>query len=1470
MTKIKGNPIPWLQRLLLFVILYLYCPSMAQAGPAADTANPVTNTVTSYVEGLFKEIQDSGHYVNALGTQDIGKLPVGIVREINGKVYVIAIDSARLTPQGAYFNAYFRFTFPGTKSELIFGGKNIAFTPGGMGAAASTKLVLLNNKTVPVNEHVEIVFPGDGSNYIEWDCNGFKAANLAGEFQFDKGWLEPEDAGADKLKAKLQVNVHDLSDIMATISIPAFHIHGLKDFSFKVKNATVDMSDIANPAGLSVTSDMLEDASSPNLWRGFYLQELEVGLPKQMATKTGRPTVVVKNFLIDDQGISGALTASNIVPLGDASAGGWPLSITKLGLSFSKNKLNGGTLGGQMRIGFLGEEPLAYDASINMRGGDTYYSFALALTEEKKYPFFAGEIVLSKNSRIEVAKTDKDLVPTATLNGKVNLNKGVLNVKDITFQDLVLSTQKPYVHSGTFALNSGGDNKMASFPISFDSIRIGISEGKIGIGANVKLNFMNSGDKGFSGSTYVTVTAAQKEEKDSVRIDNEMVVKTTTHWSLDKVAISEIKLAVKVMAFKMDGSLTLFDKHPVYGNGFRGALSFSLPGPIPEAKATAYFGSKDDYRYYHVDVYVGLNIPLPPGTLTLTGLMAGLSYHMERPADFDPYASRAKLDSTGGMKEMNEIFTYVPSKDVGLGLLGGLSLAFMNDNIVNVNAAIEVMFGTDGGFRSCQFDGAGYVLHAPVKAKSKEGAAADKTAPIWISFKMRYDNVAKTFDASSKTYINMSVIKGINENGLVGECAMHVGPDDWYFYIGRPSEQFGLNIAGLATVQSYFMCGTRLEAMPPPPPSVTDVFDEYQNDMVGMQTSLASGGGICFGASFKTGFSFDYGVYGEFAIGAGTDVCLRDYGDAHCKGSNDVIGMNGWYASGQAYAYLNGDVGIRVKVLGRKRGFSIAKLSAAVLLQAELPNPSWLRGMVGVKYAILGGMIKGSASIKVELGKQCDIVTGKELSITVINDIKPGHQSTDVSVFATPQVAFNIPVTKPFSMMNNFDVVSTYRVQLDGITLLKDKTQITGTVEVAADGNSASLTLRDILPPQSSLNATAMVHIERQEGAGWIVLKDSSGAVDYERKAAAFKTGDAPDYIPWENVAYTYPMKQQYNFLPKESPNGYIKLKRGQPYLFASVDESGKRWKIDAAFTPVNGQAVNTSYGYDQAMAQVNYTIPANMIKETVYHLRFTRTSMDGAVVSKNVNTGTSTSVSDNGDTTSIANNTLKGDATSTVSKELITYAFRTSRFNTFIEKMSGATAPEDLYDIATGYISVIGQRWNLAESFDKFELEGDANFSAKPLIALKANTNNAWLQNQLLPLLYTGYPFTAGMTITRDLSTGGIPPLDAVRLTNADYSLYQLEDNQVTEGMAQTKTGRGRMIYYVSYIANQDYHELLNKATRIYLSPNTSNPKINKLATTIYPDLQGNLYYPVDLQYRLPGTNQVTSAITKSIYFKL
>jgi hypothetical protein len=55
-----------------------------------------------------------------------------------------------------------------------------------------------------------------------------------------------------------------------------------------------------------------------------------------------------------------------------------------------------------------------------------------------------------------------------------------------------------------------------------------------------------------------------------------------------------------------------------------------------------------------------------------------------------------------------------------------------------------------------------------------------------------------------------------------------------------------------------------------------------------------------------------------------------------------------------------------------------------------------------------------------------------------------------------------------------------------------------------------------------------------------------------------------------------------------------------------------------------------------------------------------------------------------------------------------------------------------------------------------------------------------------------------------------------------------------------------------------------------LYINGLTATPAISRLLTSTYPDLQGNIYYPVELKYRLPGSNNISSSVTRSIYYKL
>lgn len=1449
--------------LIVLATLLLHYTSRAAY---ADSSTALVTKITA----TLQKIKNENRLVGEFKESDMASLPIGIIREINGKTYIIAIDKARFTPKGAFFDIYAQLALPGTDEDMSFAAVNVAFGPGGISAAAGTRLELVSTHTIKISSKVDLVLPGDRSNYIEWDCSGFKSVNLKGQFEFEKGWLEPLDSTKQKkVTASFQINAKDLHNILARVDITPFAIRGVNDFGFEVKEAVVDMSDIANPEGLMLTSaDMAAWDGEPNLWKGFYLKQLNIYLPPQLNNGNGeRPTVSATDMTIDNSGISGKFSAANIIKLGDASASGWPLSVDYLEVQLQHNKLMGGTLKGDVNISFLGDSAMRYMAAIETRQDDTYYAFSLETTEEKIFHTFIGDIHLFPNSQVKIEKYKGQFIPSAVLHGKVDLNKGVLKAPGIKFQDLTVSTQKPYIHRGTLSLDGSVGFKIGAFACGFDDISLGFSTGQFAIAAHVRMSLMNAEDKGFSATAGVMVLGTIQEQKETVSDGKFTAERTHTRWKFDKVKVGDVLIDVKTSAFKLSGTINLYEKHPVYGDGFKGRLALKLPSLPMEVVAHAIFGSKDDYRYWHADAFVPIRIPVATG-FSIRRLLGGLSYHMERPPLPDPYSMPDS--DTSGMKNTDELLTYIPSREAGFSFVAGATIATdPTAAVFNGDVMFEVMFSTSGALRYVQFDGSGYFFSNLVQHKEGDAAKAPVTAKVY----MRYDNTNHSFHANIKTFVNVyEMIKGIGPNNLAAEAVIHFEPGQWWMYVGRPSQMMGLNVAGLATTQSYFMAGTKVEDMPPPPPEVTETLGITDNFMA-QENAMSTGRGVGFGMHFKVGVGIgkDGGfIYAYLGMGAGADILLRDYGEAHCKGSDGPIGINGWYASGQAYAYLQGRVGVRVKVLGKKREFDILYLSAAALLQAKFPNPAWFRGAVGVKYSILGGLVKGKAVVKVEVGSKCEIVGGKEIDIKIINDMQPGDASKDISVFSSPQVAFNLPIDKSFSMMNDEDVVTTYQIKMDEFKLTGRQTgDIKGEIELNESKDAATLNFRDVLPPDEDLAASVKLHIEKWTGSAWQPLTEN-GKIDYETKSVTFHTGTAPGYIPAENIAYSYPVNQQYNFFAKEYGHGYVKLKRGQPYLFVANDKDGS-WKYNARFESSDGNAINTTASYNAENAQVNFDIPAGLSPETVYRIGVVKTPANAVSANDNVTVQSTTVQDDDDNVTTVTQKTLKGVALAATETSLMESAFRTSKYATFREKMNAASNSMDLMDIATNYVPVIGKRFDSYETFDKFELSGDGDKTSSLLFA-SAVANNNWLQNKVVPLLYQQYPLDDNIKIEyRNVAQMGTVPLKAVSVYNNDPGVYQLTADAIQAGSAPAMSGRFRIMYFLSYITYQDYHELLSKAVAKYLTGNSRAvpAAIQQLLATAYPDLEANQQYGVEVGYRLPGTNTVTSTVNYNILYK-
>ena len=1371
-------------------------------------------------------MENENRTVDELIANNLTNLPVGIKKTISGTKIIIAIDSAILTPEGMIISAYTQVKLPGTTRPISLAARNILVTPSGISSTTASRLVVISEFVIPISDQVKLILPADGSNYIEWDCNGFRSVNLRGLFEFSSDFFTPDpllSINKKNVTAGFEVNTSDFNNILISTSIDPFKIRGLGDMTFIVRQASVDMSDFANCDGFVVPPSYQNIFSeAPQLWRGFFLKELSVLLPPEISGSSERKAVSAYNLLIDESGVSGYFSASGVLPLNKGDASGWPFSVDRIDIGITQNRLTGGSIGGVIGVPFLGSDTLGYFAQIESTNAGLQYNFSVITNTTKNfYVPFGGTVMLDKGCLFEMKAGNGKFIPSAILNGSLTLQNDLVTLDKLRFEGLRLSAESPYISGGTFSSTASAGIKLSGFDVAVNNITLSFLSGRSSLGFDVRLGLMNKNDKGIGANTRFFINAAVEASPD---LSGSMI--SQQKWRYDGTLVQKVFIKGSVSIFSINGGIDLLRNDPVYGNGFHGQVGLMINKILQDtAKVEVYFGTKVNYKYWYAKIDIPKNIPI--GTVTLSNLIGGAYSNMER-IDFNNFNSE-----------------YVPKENTGMGFLAGVGLYVKDKKLFSAEALFEIAFNKSNGVKYIAFTGNGQFF----SSDEKKGTNASVSASI----NMVFDNENDVFHANLKVYMNIAnAMKGIGPDGLMGESVIHCDPKDWYIYIGRPSFPLGVNVLGMFESQTYFMAGTKVENMPLPPSEVASVIRNIDMDFMKSESGVASGRGVAFGIRFKAnaGVGKDKGfVYAYFNAGAGADIMLKNYGTVQCAGRSGPIGIDGWYASGQGYAYLIGKIGVRVK----NSEFDIMNVAAALLLQAKMPNPTWFQGNIAARYSILGGLVKGKVNVGVTLGEECVLVTnGNELSgIKLIGDIKPAASSTDVDVFAAPQVSFNTNIDKEFGMVNITDNYEVYRVKLDQFNLLtSDNQSISGTIQWNNNQDLATLKLKNTLPGKQKITTSVKVHVEKKSKSGtWEALTANS-----ETSESAFVTGDEPKSISENNVAFSYPLKNQYNFYRNEYPQGYIKLGIGQQYLFLS-ESGGTRWDFIARFKDSAGGVVESEVRYNDSESMIYFDIPKTLGTSLAYELTIVKKPASGGAIDRNLQRSEiSLATTNSSDSLSLASNRLAGTITAETETILHTYSFRTSTYSTFNEKLNSMSNWKSQYGIDATRMSIIGMKTSMNETFDKYEIEGKEN-SFNPLISVEAQRGTYWIDSHVNPQVYELYGSIPDIILNRNTNILGVLPLKAMSVYNSGENGYLFNGVQ-----SSAKQGDIVFKYDVGHYVYTDFCDLRNKAAAKYLGNlNLPTQAYRLLAGSINDLSRGR--YPFKINYSLPGLNIITSS---------
>jgi len=939
-----------------FLIVCCLLLSCGVSRAQEDSTQTLYNKIISLDETIRNDVSKQ---TNSFNPSDTASLPIGIVREIGNAKYIVCVDSAWFTPDGAFFNVYMALMPPNSDKPIAFAAKGIQFNPKGVSVANGARLQLVSQQVVNIGPKLQMVFKDDGQNFVEFDCNGYKLAGLSIDFIFDSESFENATNPNLPVSASMQLTAGDLSDITYQLQqITPFRLRSAKDFVFEMQNVIVDFSDLSTPSG--VPANYINTAALPGglpSWTGFYAQNISVKLPQKMSSPNGPPTeIYAANMIIDDSGLSGQFGANNLLSDGDMS-GAWGFSIENLSVDIAHNTLVAGMMNGDITVPQLDDQVLDYDANMYQTEGDEKLAFNFTVSPENTLTLgsFKSELTLSPCSQINIATVGNQFLPSAVLTGAWTVDFEKARFDGIAFQDVHLSSNAPYFTSGIFSLTPNASNtNLFRFGVSLNQVGITqTTQGELAFTVGLGMNFGESPNT-FGVNTNARVITQRSSGNDGY-----------DRFSFQSFAVDDIQIYANTTAFQLNGVVSVREDDPVFGDLFFGSLSLQLAMMDNPILVSAGFGKLPAHKYWFTEASVPVNIPLGVG-LNLTSIYGGVQNRV-----LSNQTDQQLLNRVAGnipSPQNGQLIPFTPDANQGLVFRAGVGLMGKAEKVFNGEAMLTVAFNPNGGFQSIDFIGQAYLM---VTRAQRINANARK---IFGDISVSYDHANKVFNAGLNAAI---IFPGTLSGGL--NIAVHIDTNDWYFWLNNPLNRANVNLVNLFYANTYFMIGTQIMSILPPPSYVTNLVGAGGIGNIDM-AALNSGGGFATGMEVGVQFGGEFPKdtkwrgFVDVSIAAGFDIMLLNVQNAHCSGITEPVGVNGYYAMGQVYAYLSGALGVRkYKNDKLKNTYNLGSLQVAALLQGKLPKPSYVYGAVGIQANVLG-IINFSFNADVEFGTDCTLV----------------------------------------------------------------------------------------------------------------------------------------------------------------------------------------------------------------------------------------------------------------------------------------------------------------------------------------------------------------------------------------------------------------------------------------------------------------------------------------------------------------
>jgi len=1152
----------------------------------------------SQLEVLNEVLDQTARLVSAYnGDASIG-LPIAWDKEFGSDPVKIAILDMKFTPTGATLDALVDLDVSSLGDDnlqkIVLGVSDLAFSGGSIESEA--KLFLAQDLNLQGTGGDVILGgakdAGDDLNnitYAEWDCKGFKNLNVSLDYEFPRSIAVPEnDNGSNKVIAHSNLKMDDGFSWLGQINIPPFQIAGMPDgFSFEVDEAWIDYSTTNNIDEFinNIPSNYDDDALNSNnpqiqnTWKGFWIKDLKIKLPDYFGSGSDKIKTSLQNFIYDGK-FTFTFLVEDILTLNEGkSLAGSEFSIDKLSMNVLQNNFEQGGLNGKIGLPIT-DDFLDYSATFSTAQNNNSLVFNLQPAEDVKIPMFLANATIQKTSSFDLT-VDNSTELSFDINAKIDIAEDFApsnfdvgpfsaNIPGIDMEHLKYSSESGF-DTDSFRLSLASPQKSISgFPFSLGSPELVANSNIITLKLHPQLTLTKAGGGGGISAGVGIDFISNISNFDGIK-----------KVKLDKVNITEISVDADISSVHINGKMQFYNENG--SKGTKGSLTVDLPSNIQvelnaefgtyknQDKPDAEFDTKDWYDYWFLDgmlIYEN-GIAIYEPYLKLYGLGGGVYYHMTQ--SNVPEDLHDDSNDNSGCNYSNDFETHLGLKFKGLfGSTNG-------GKAYNFDVAVSAEFNEKWGMRYFALDGNVRIMAKDIR---------DEQTPIYGNMKIAYEDKDNTKSLSGKfdIFVNLAngKVKGIGNNNFFVHSVFYIDDDIFMFNMGTPARRNGLAVnPPNAIFTSYLMVGDSVPSMlPPPTEAFLEIFNDGPSDytatgQIKKVSKIKDASGFAFGASYTQDKYESNPVPFYFTLGitAGFDINFTHISARSC-------GVGGWYAQGQIYAAIKADFGIEVDLRFIHCKKSILNASAALILKGGLPNPYYAQGSGIIRYSILGGKVKGTFQFDVTYGDKCvNNASAAELlaEIELIQDMKPDEGASEVSIYSLGTATFAFPIDEVMEIPVDDEKTRKFEPFIDSWDIYKGGQKIESYPEKLHDENYVGSIMPHFLEGETLYKQKLKVKVREvfKNGSKKVVNQENSNSDWFQEKTYNFTTGPAPDSIVEENIIFTYPYKNQSNFLKGETKynNGNIVLKQYSPQIFPKRTGMNK-YSYYARFIPVNSGEV--------------------------------------------------------------------------------------------------------------------------------------------------------------------------------------------------------------------------------------------------------------------------------------------------------